>query len=88
MGAIDRLERAVDTAAETLPQGQPFSELAQATQAALQSAKVYREAYPPNEPSPDLVSVLEMTPLPDVEYCSPALRRLLEDARAGGTRLH
>jgi hypothetical protein len=86
-GAIDLLERAVDTAAESLPQGQPFSELSAATQAALSVAKVYREAYPPTKPSEDLVAVLAMTPLPDVEYCSPALRTLLEDARANRTKL-
>ncbi len=86
-GAIDLLERAVDTAAETLPQGQSFSELSAATQAALSVAKVYREAFPPTKPSEDLVAVLAMTPLPDVEYCSPALRTLLEDARANRTKL-
>jgi hypothetical protein len=86
-GAIDLLERAVDTAAETLPQGQPFSELSTRTQAALSVAKVYREAYPPTKPSEDLAAVLAMTPLPDVEYCSPALRKLLEDARANRTKL-
>jgi hypothetical protein len=86
-GAIDLLERAVDAAAETLPQGLPFSELSAATQAALSVAKVYRAAYPPKEPSEDLAAVLAMTPLPDVEYCSPALRKLLEDARANGRKL-
>ncbi len=50
-GAIALLEQAVDTAAETLPQGSAFSELSPATQNALRLAKVYREAYPPKEPS-------------------------------------
>ena len=81
-GAIALLEQSVDRAAETLPQGSAFSELAPATQIALQLAKLYREAYPPKEPSQDLVAVLTMTPLPDAEYCSPALRKLLEDATA------
>jgi hypothetical protein len=81
-GAIVLLERAVDRAAETLAQGQPFSELPAATQRALRLAKAYRDVYPPMEPSADLTAVLEMTPLPDVEYCSPALRKLVEDAKA------
>lgn len=81
-GAIALLELAVDRAAETLPQGQPYSKLPPATQAALRDAKLYREAYPAQDPSPDLAAVLAMVPLPDVEYCSPALRRLVEDAKA------
>lgn len=84
---IELLEHAVDTATESLPQGQPFSQLPPATQTALQMAKVYREVYPSKDPSTELSSILATVPLPEAAPCSPTLQTLLERAKAGGAEL-
>lgn len=84
-GGIELLEKSIDIAIETLPQGRPVSELSEAVRFSLMTAKVYREVYPPDDPASPVVDVLSELPLPDVKYCSPALQKLLVHAQAGET---
>lgn len=86
-GAVELLESAVDLATESLPQGRAFSQLPAATQTALQTAKVYRAVYPSKDPPAELSSTLAMVPLPEAEYCSPTLQKLMRRAKAGGVEL-
>lgn len=76
-GAIALLDEAVDTATMTLPQGKPWPELAPDARSALQLAKAYRTVYPPADSQAELVALLATVPMPDLEYCSPALQELL-----------
>lgn len=76
-GAVAALEGAVDAAALTLPQGQPWSSLEPRAQRSLQLAKAYRTKYPPAPPDAALSALLDTIPMPDVKYCSPAVQRML-----------
>ena len=82
-GGIELLEKSIDIAIETLPQGRPASELSEKVRLSLMTAKVYRDVYPPDDPASPVLDVLSELPLPDVKYCSPALQKLLVQARAG-----
>jgi hypothetical protein len=77
-GAIAWLEQAVDSATTTLPMGKPWSGLDRSTQSAMQLAKAYRSVYPAATDTA-LVQLLETVPMPAIEYCSPALRKVLAD---------
>ncbi len=75
------LEQSVDRAALSLPRGREWSELSAPVRLALQLAKVYREAYPPQEPRPELLALLATVPMPELrETSTPAIRELLERA--------
>jgi hypothetical protein len=78
-GAIAWLEQAVDSATTTLPMGKPWNGLDRSTQSAMQLAKAYRSVYPPAATDTALVQLLETVPMPAIEYCSPALRKVLAD---------
>jgi hypothetical protein len=76
-GAIAGLEEVVDTATLNLTQGKPWSDLEPDVQFSLQLAKAYRERFPPQEPNAALSALLATIPMPELEYCSPAMRELL-----------
>lgn len=78
-GAIAMLEKNVDAATVSLPIGKPWAELDASARSALQLAKAYRSTYPPAPTESALVQVLATIPMPAVEYCSPALRKVLAD---------
>jgi hypothetical protein len=80
-GAIAGLEQAVDTATMSLPQRRPWSDLDPDTRSTLQLVKAYRHVHPPAAPDPELTALLDSIPMPHVNYCSPALRQLLEASR-------
>lgn len=78
-GAIALLEHGLDAATTTLPMGKPWSGLDRSTQSALQLAKAYRSVFPPAASETALVELLETIPPPEVQYCSPALRQVIEN---------
>ena len=83
-GAIAQLEQSVDTAVMTLPQEKRWTELSESVQRALMVAKAYRSAFPAVNPHPDLVAKLSEVPLPERQYCSPALLKVMELAEVQG----
>ena len=83
-GAIVQLEQSVDTAVMTLPQEKRWPELSESVQSALMVAKAYRIAFPAVDPHPDLVATLSEVPLPERQYCSPALQKVMELAEVQG----
>jgi hypothetical protein len=80
-GAIALLEEAVDTATMTLPQGGTWLKLDPDVRSALQLSKVYRTVYPLDESQTELAALLATVPMPDLQYCSPALQTLLRQPR-------
>jgi hypothetical protein len=80
-GAIALLEDAVDTATMNLPQGTPWSQLEANVRSALQLSKAYRTVYPPADSQTELAALLTTVPMPDLQYCSPALQTLLRQPR-------
>lgn len=76
-GAIAGLEDVVDAATLNLTQGKPWSDLAPDVQFSLQLVKAYRERVPLQQPNRALTELLATIPMPDLEYCSPAMRELL-----------
>lgn len=79
-GAIAILEEAVDTATLTLPQGRSYEELNPGMQVVLQIAKAYRTRHP-SSAAPELGALFEGIPLPEMQYCSPAMQLLLGSDR-------
>ena len=77
--SIAALEQAVDVATTSLPMGKPWTELDAGARSALQVAKAYRSVYPPAATETALIQLLATVPMPAVEYCTPALRKLLAD---------
>jgi hypothetical protein len=77
-GGIVFLEDAADRAFLTLPQGRKWSELPEGLQSTLMMAKAYRTVFPPQDPTPELLSGLSKVPLPKADYCSPAMKEVLE----------
>ncbi len=84
-GAAALLDRSVDTAVATLPQGKTFSQKTDSIQRVLMAARTYRDAYPTDDPAAAAV-LKDVTQLPpDHEYCSPALGAVVKKARRGGS---
>lgn len=77
-GAIAMLEQNVDAATVSLPIGKPGPNWTPA-RSAQQLAKAYRSTYAPAPTESALVQLLATIPMPAVEYCSPALRKVLAD---------
>lgn len=80
-GGITYLEESVDRAIVALQRGRPTSELSEGVRFSLMTAKVYREVYPPEDAASPVVEILSTFPLPDVQHCSPALQKLLDQAQ-------
>ena len=84
-GGVQLLEMSLDQAMLTLPQGENWEDFPLPVQQSMMLGKAYRAAYPASEDVPELSHILEQVPLPEAEYCSPALQRILGKDSIDGT---
>ncbi len=83
-GAASLLERSVDAAVTTLPQGKSFSRQTDTVQNVLMASRTYRDALPTNNVAANAV-LKDVPPLPlDHRYRSGALGAIVKKSAANG----
>ena len=84
-GGASMLERSVDAAVATLPQGKVFSQETDSVQRVLMATRAYRNTFPTDDAVANAV-LKDVPPLPlDHKYCSPALGAVVKKAPPGGS---